>query len=158
MEKEEEIDLKTLRPYQLGYVYKDVERQSKIMEKCVGASKFVNFEPVYVDVNYRGTEKKIQMKSAFGQLFGTQIELLQPVEGESIYKEFLESGKEGFHHVAYQVDNLSAYIDKYREKGIDVIQSGLLITQLYAYMDTEKILGIIIEFIEIKKRGKRNRK
>ena len=158
MEKENEIDLKTLRPYQIGYVYKDVESQSKIMETCIGASKFTNFEPVYVDVNYRGIDKKIKMKSAFGQIFGTQIELLQPVEGESIYTEFLNGGKEGFHHIAYEVDDLSAYIEKFKEQGINVIQSGLLITQLYAYMDTEKILGIIIEFIEIKKRGKRKKK
>jgi methylmalonyl-CoA/ethylmalonyl-CoA epimerase len=153
MEKENEIDLKTLRPYQLGYVYKDVESRSKIMENCVGASKFVNFEPVYVNINYRGIDRKIKMKSAFGQIFGTQIELLQPVEGDSIYTEFLDGGKEGFHHIAYQIDNISAYIDKFKEQGINIIQSGLLVTQLYAYMDTEKILGIIIEFIE---KGKRN--
>lgn len=86
-------DLGNLKIYQLGYVYKDVEKQAKIMETNYGVSKFMVFDPVDVDVNYRGVDKVIKMRAAFGRIFDTEIELLQPVEGESIYTEFLDQGK-----------------------------------------------------------------
>ena len=151
------VDLGNLKIFQLGYVYKDVEKQAKIMETNYGVSKFIVFDPVDVDVNYRGVDKVIKMRAAFGRIFDTEIELLQPVEGESIYTEFLDQGKEGFHHICYRVDDLQAVINEYKDKGVDVIQSGKVITVSYAYMDTEKDLGIIVEYTAEKKRGRRKK-
>ena len=148
-------DLGSLKIFQLGYVYRDVEKQAKVMESSYGVSNFIVFDPVDVDVNYRGVDKVIKMRAAFGRIFDTEIELLQPVEGESIYTEFLNQGREGLHHICYKVDDIQAILKKYKEKGVEVIQSGKLITLLYAYMDTEKDLGIIVEYTEEKKRRKR---
>ncbi len=156
MDNESQIDIKTLRPNQLGYVYKDIEKHAKIMESFLGASKFVIFDPLELDVTVRGVKKKFTIKSGFGRIFDTEIELLQPVEGESIYTEFLEEGREGLHHVSYKVDNISAYIDEFKKTGIKVLQWGLLVKLVYVYLDTEKIFNTIIEFTEELKRGMRN--
>jgi hypothetical protein len=159
MSNNKTLDLKNLKIYQLGYVYKDIEKQAKIMKKMFGVSKFTIFDPVDVKVNYRGVNKTIKMKAGFGTLYDdTQIELLQPVEGESIYNEFLNQGREGFHHILYIVEDLQAVIDKYREEGIEVIQSGKVMTSSYAYMGTEELLGIIIEFAQEGRRSRRKRK
>jgi hypothetical protein len=151
------LDLKHLKIDQLGYVYKDIEKQAKIMEKMYGVSKFNIFDPVDVKVNYRGIDKTIKMKAGFGTLYDTQIELLQPVEGESIYNEFLNQGREGFHHILYIIDDLQSVLNKYKEAGIEVIQSGKVMTSSYAYMGTEEILGIIVEFAQEGRRGKRKK-
>ncbi|MFX1442692.1 MAG: VOC family protein [Promethearchaeota archaeon] len=151
------LELKSLKIYQLGYVYKDIEKQAKIMESCFGVSKFNVFDPVDVNVNYRGVDKVIKMRAAFGRIFDTEIELLQPVEGDSIYTEFLNQGREGLHHICYQVDDLQPIINEYKEKGVEVLQSGKVITVSYAYMDTEKDFGIIVEYAAEKKRGKRKK-
>ena len=153
----DDLKLKNLKIDQLGYVYKDIEKQAKIMENMFGVSKFVVFDPVDVKVNYRGVDKTIKMKAGFGTLYDTQIELLQPVEEESIYNEFLNLGREGFHHILYIVDNLQAVINKYKEVGIEVIQSGKVMTSSYAYMDTEELLGLIVEFAQEGKRGRRKK-
>ena len=155
----DDLNLGNLKIDQLGYVYKDIDKQAKIMENMFGVSKFVVFDPVEVKVNYRGDNKTIKMKAGFGTLYDdTQVELLQPVEGESMYNEFLNQGREGFHHILYIVDNLQAVINKYKEMGIDVIQSGKVMTSSYAYMDTEELLGIIIEFSQEGRRAKRKKK
>ncbi len=154
----DDLKLGHLKIDQLGYVYKDIEKQAKIMENMFGVSKFVIFDPVDVKVNYRGVNKTIKMKAGFGTLYDdTQIELLQPVEGESMYNEFLDQGREGFHHILYIVDNLQAVINKYKEAGIIVIQSGKVMRSSYVYMDTEETLGIIVEFAKEGKRGRRKK-
>ena len=158
MENNTFLDLKNLKINQLGYVYKDIEKQAKIMENMTGVSKFTIFDPVDVKVNYRGVNKTIKMKAGFGTLYDdTQIELLQPVEGDSIYNEFLNQGREGFHHILYIVDDLQAVIDKYKEAGIEIIQSGKVMTSSYAYMDTEEFMGFIIEFAQEGRRAKRKK-
>lgn len=159
MSNNKTLDLKNLKIYQLGYVYKDIEKQANIMENMFGVSKFVIFDPMDVKVNYRGVNKTIKMKAGFGTLYDdTQIELLQPVEGESIYNEFLNQGREGFHHILYIVEDLQAIINKYKEAGIDVIQSGKVMTSSYAYMGTDEILGIIVEFAQEGRRSRRKKK
>ena len=150
-----DLKLGNLKIDQLGYVYKDIEKQAKIMENLYCVSKFMVFDPVDVKVNYRGVDKTIRMRGGFGTIYDTQIELLQPVEGDSIYNEFLNQGKEGFHHICYTVDNLQAVINEYKEANINVIQSGKLMTTSYAYMDTEETMGMIVEFAQ---EGKRNRR
>jgi 4-hydroxyphenylpyruvate dioxygenase-like putative hemolysin len=149
------IDLKTLRPSQLGYVYKDIEEPAQKMERFLGASKFIIFEPVEVDITYRGVKKKIIMKSGFGKIFDTEIELLQPIEGDSIYTEFLNEGRGGLHHISYKVEDVSSYIEEFKKLGIKVLQWGLLIKLVYVYLDTEEFFDIIIEFTEELKRGGR---
>ena len=109
-----------------------------------------------LDAIYRGKETKFKASGAFGRLFDNiEIELLQHDGGQSLYKEFLEQEKEGLHHVRYEVDDLSAIIEEFKEEGIDVIQMGKLMTIKYAYMDTEPNLGIIVEFWEAKKRRRK---
>ncbi|MFW9939583.1 MAG: hypothetical protein ACFFFT_00985, partial [Candidatus Thorarchaeota archaeon] len=68
--------------------------------------------------------------------------------------EFLDQGKEGFHHIRSSVDDLETVIEKFKEVGIGVLQKGTIITSTYAYMDTEAILGTILEF-SATKRGRR---
>ena len=140
-----DLKLGNLNVFQLGYVYKDIEKQAKIMESVFGVSKFTMVGPVILRIKYRGEKAKITVRAAFAQYSETQLELIQLIEGDSIYKEFLDQGREGFHHVLYKVDDLKAVINKYKENGIEVIQSGRIMSSSYAYMDTEKKLGIIIE-------------
>ncbi len=79
-----------------------------------------------------------------------QLELVQPLEGEPIYKEFLKSKGEGFHHIAYTVDDLEGETAKLAKKGIPVI------TRVYrgstgagfAYFDIGKVGNVIIELIQ----------
>ena len=134
-----------------------IDKQIELMESLFGVKKFVTFPPVVVDIVYRGEKTKLNIKSAFGKIFNTELELLQPIEGENIYTEFLNQGREGFHHVAYRVDDIPLMVKKFKENDIEVIQSGKVGSLKYAYLDTEKKLGMIFELQEESKR-KRTKK
>jgi hypothetical protein len=67
----------------------------------------------------------------------------------------LASQKEGFHHIGVFVEDIKKYVDKFQKEEIVVIKSGMFPPRLkYAYMDTVKIFGAVIELIEILKRKK----
>jgi len=153
MQNNTNIELGNLELFQLGYVYKDIEKQARIMESVCGVKKnFMISDPVQLKINYRGVKTKITVRGAFAQYNETELELIQLIEGDSIYKEFLEQGREGLHHVCYRGENIQKHINEYKTEGIEILQSGRIMTSSYAYMDTEIKLGIIIELTEGKRK------
>jgi len=77
------------------------------------------------------------------------IELVQPLEGEPIYYEFLNSKGEGAHHVAYTVDDLDAEAAKLAERGIPIITRVRMPNGGgFAYFDTGKVGGLLTELIQ----------
>ncbi|TFG21871.1 MAG: hypothetical protein EU532_14855 [Promethearchaeota archaeon] len=156
MEKDFDFSLANLKIDQLGYVYKDIEKQMKIMETFYKVPKFAVFDNKGNIYKYRGKDSKIHTRIAISRLFNTQIELIQLIEGECIFKEFIESGREGLHHFGIFVENLDAYIQEFKKKGMEVVHAGQTAKQKVAYVDSEKTFGIFLEFQEtIKKRRKK---
>ena len=80
------------------------------------------------------------------------IELLQPVQGETVHKELLESTGEGIGHVAYTVDDLEEETAKLVERGFPVILSIRPAGQTKrsaVYIDTRsKFSNLIIELMQ----------
>jgi methylmalonyl-CoA/ethylmalonyl-CoA epimerase len=125
------------------------------MEAFFGISKFNVLGPLEMEIVYRGKQTKLTAYGGFGRLFNNvEVELIQYERGECIHKEFLDEGREGLHHIRYDVDDIQAVIDKFEEDGIGVLQSGKIVGLKYAYMDTESLIGIILEFSAVK-RGRR---
>ncbi|MFX1502154.1 MAG: VOC family protein [Promethearchaeota archaeon] len=144
MENKSIIDLNTLGVAQLGYVYKDVEKQAQLMEITLGIPKFailVGTNPII----YHGKELEYKAKIAISRWLNTQIELIQPLKGQSVHTEFLKKGKEGFHHISAFVEELEPYIEDFRNKGFQILQSGQIGKQFYVYFDTQKALGLLLE-------------
>ncbi len=156
MENDINLILKDLNICQLGYVYRDIRKQASIMEQFFGIPQFNILGPLVMEISLRGKQTKWTATGGFSRLFdGVEIELIQPEGGESIHKEFLEQGREGLHHIQYAVEDLPAIIEKFKEEGIEVLQFGKIIGLKYAFMDTESLLGIIVEFSAVKKGRKR---
>jgi methylmalonyl-CoA/ethylmalonyl-CoA epimerase len=86
----------------------------------------------------------------------TMYELIESVQGPSIYEEFLVTRGEGLHHLGYYVDDIDAEIARMAARGYPLLQSGRGFGAdgdgAYAYFDTERALGCIVEAIERPKR------
>ncbi|TFG08895.1 MAG: hypothetical protein EU539_01115 [Promethearchaeota archaeon] len=157
MEIENILDLGKLKINQLGYVYKDIEKQAKLMESLYDIPKFAYFENKDNNFKYRGKDTKISTKIALSRIFNIQIELIQLLEGECIFKEFIDSGREGLHHFGIFVDDVDAWVEKFRKKGIGVVHAGQTGPQKVAYVDTEETFGLFLEFQETVKRKRRRK-
>ena len=93
------------------------------------------------------TVDKTRMR--FVQIGSFQIELVQPVEGEPIYKEFLNSRGDGAHHMAFTVDDLDEEMAKLVERGVPVITRVKFSNGGgFAYFDTGKVGGLLTELIQ----------
>jgi len=153
--EEFKINLGNLKVEQLGFVFRDIEKQAKIFETLFNVPKFAILPENTEIVKYRGKDVEMTNKIARSRQFNTQIELIQHISGESIYKEFLDKGREGLHHISFFIENIEAYIEFFENLGFEVINSGSIGKQVYAYFDTEEKLGIILEVQETKKRRKK---
>ncbi|MBY9003515.1 MAG: VOC family protein [Candidatus Lokiarchaeota archaeon] len=137
------IDFEKFKIHQLGYVFKDVKKQAKIMEEIYGI-KFTLSETPNQKFMFRGREVETHLITGFARTLDTQIELIQWVSGDCLYKEFLEEGREGLHHLGVFVDDFNNYVQTFKDKGIGILQSGIMGSLNLAYMDTQKSLGVII--------------
>jgi len=151
-----EFNLGNLKIDQLSFVYKDIKKQAEIMEKIYGIPKFAQMEDItHQDATYRGKEVTIIVDYAFSRLLNVQIELQQWKSGDSLFKEFIDQGKEGLHSIGVYVDDLDRYIDEFNNKGIKVIQTGQIGKQKFVYLDTEKTFGFLLEIQTTVKRKRK---
>jgi len=149
------LNFSNLKVDQLGFVFKDIEKQAKIMMEVFGLPKFIFGQPVTNTIQFRGKDSQITSQLAFSQMKGTQIELIKWIDGDCSYKEFLDKGKEGLHHIATYIEDTELYLKEFSNQGIKVLQAGEVLYTRFNYMDTEEKFGIIIELLEkIKKRKK----
>ena len=153
--EEFKINLGNLKVDQLGFVYKDIEKQAKIFESLFNVPKFAILPETTEVVKYRGKDGEVNTKIAISRQFNTQIELIQPISGESIHKEFLDKGREGLHHISFYVENIETYIKFFEEQGLEMVYYGSIGKQVYAYFDTEEALGMFLEVQETRKRRKK---
>jgi hypothetical protein len=128
------------------------------MEMLYGVPQFALSEGQPETIVYRGKESVVHISLSFSRYFNTQLELIQWNEGECIYKEFLDQGKEGLHHISIFIQDLDKYIDEIKKMGIEIIQSGITGPSHWVYLDTEETFGTIIEVQEIMSRSRRKKR
>ena len=102
-------------------------------------------------MTFRGEQRPYVMKLALGYVGATMYELIESVQGPSIYEEFLAEHGEGLHHLGYYVADIDQEIASMAAKGYALLQSGRGFgvdgDGAYAYFDTTAELGCIIEAI-----------
>jgi len=125
---------------QIGIVVKDLEKTMRFCEKILGVKSFSTMER---DLGYA------KLKTGFFWLGNIQIELIQVVEGRTIHSKFLEERGEGIHHLGFFVKDIEKELDRLKKEGIKVLERGeVLGVAKFAYLDTEKALGFILELIQ----------
>jgi len=87
----------------------------------------------------------------------TQIELIKWIDGDCSYKEFLDQGKEGLHHIAIYIEDTDKYIEEFKSKGIGILQSGSVLNVRFTYLDSEDKFGFILELLEQISRRKKKK-
>ena len=102
------------------------------------------------DAIVHGRPAHVKAKLAFAKVGPIDLELIEPEEGDNIYWEFLRDRGEGVHHLKIPVSDLESELARVREKGIEVLQSANTSRVNYAYLDTEKMAGVIFELLQRK--------
>ena len=134
----------------ISMVVKDMEKAIKRYE-TLGVGPFKPFiggpqgVPVKGTVHGEEVDYDMDLRMCEGDMGGVRVELIQPLKGRTIYDEFLEEKGEGAHHVCYNVEDLDREIIEMASRGYRVTQTGTTGTVKWAYFDTDKDGGIVIE-------------
>lgn len=135
---------------QVGIIVRDVEDTARKLEELIGIGPFEILEPDYRDLTFQGKVGKFKMKLALAKAGSIQIELMQPLQGETIYEEFVKRKGYGLHHLAIKTEDMEQSVNEMGSRGFKVIQSGNRPGVKWAYLSTERQLGLIFELIEKK--------
>jgi 4-hydroxyphenylpyruvate dioxygenase-like putative hemolysin len=103
------------------------------------------------DMTYRGRPASYQMKVALATVGSLIYEVIEPVEGETIYADFLAERGPGLQHLGVIVADLDEAVAALRAEGYEVLMSGrgfgVAGDGAFAYMGTEADLAAVFEFI-----------
>ena len=135
---------------QICVVTEDIYRtMAGFVQLGVGPWRVYTFGPGTVtEQTYRGKEQTYSMRLALAWSGSSFWEIIQPLAGDSIYKDWLAEHGEGIQHVAQSCSPLALdeQIAEFRKRGLEVVQSGFWADQVrYAYIGSEKLTGMAIE-------------
>ncbi|MFW6216812.1 MAG: methylmalonyl-CoA epimerase, partial [Desulfohalobiaceae bacterium] len=90
-----------------------------------------------------------KVRTAFYELGGVHIELLEPMDEESPVAKFLAKNGPGVHHVAYAVDDVQAQLEQAQQAGCKLINQepvpGAGGKQV-AFLHPKSSFGVLTEF------------
>lgn len=137
---------------QIGIVVKDMARAIEFYERAFGWGPFQVMESRMRGVIFRGKPTDCRIKMATCRSGNIEIELLQILEGQTPHTEFLQEKGEGIHHLRFRVDDMAGTLARFAREGIEPVwhQSLPRYGVSFAYLDTTRIGGTMIELIEIK--------
>lgn len=146
MAEAEKLEIKQV--YQVCVVVKDIRKAMERYWKIfgIGPWQIYTFRPPdLTNTTLHGKPEPYTMKLASARVGALEWELIQPLEGRSAYKEFLEQRGEGLHHVAVVVDDFDKTVAALEKQGMGILMSGQYRGATFVYMDTGQALGAITE-------------
>ena len=98
---------------------------------------------------YRDAPTDAKAKLAFMKIDTLTIELIEPDQGKSVWREFLDKYGEGFHHLGINIEGTEEALEILTKRGEPTLQrGGNPKTGGYAYVDTREKLKLMIELLE----------
>ena len=97
----------------IGIAVKDLNEAIKFYEEVFGLKCYAVEEV-----------KDQKVKTAFFQIGGTKVELLETTEPDGPIGKFIEKRGEGIHHIAFATDDVESSLKELKEKDIKLIDEN----------------------------------
>jgi methylmalonyl-CoA epimerase len=103
-----------------------------------------------LEVSLRETVQHEKVNVAMLPLGDPRIELLEPVETDSVIGRFLDKRGEGLHHIAIRVPDLNASVERLRASGAKLLNQPRTGAggHLYVFVHPSSTGGVLIELIQ----------
>lgn len=138
---------------QNGYVVRDIRAAMEHWINVMGVGPWYYIDRVKMDYfRNRGRASNAEVSIALANSGDLQIELIeQRNDAPSMYKEFIDAGREGLQHMSYWTTDYQTLYDRALQLGYKVGQEGQIGGEQgrFAYFDTEQHPGTVIEISDI---------
>ena len=151
--------MKSLLPHkvlQIAFVVDDVEKHLEMYAKLFGVeTPSTNVTGSYEETQslYRGEPTEGRAKVGYIPLENILLEFIEPVDGPSVWKDYLEQHGNGIHHLAFIVDGVKQVIGDLENFGLPLLHHGNFPKAAnapsgqYAYLQGFDKLGFDVELL-----------
>lgn len=135
---------------QVGIVVRDLRAMIEQLNQLFGIGPFRVMEwpidGIDPESTYHGKPANFRLLLAFATIGQTQLEIVEPLEGQNIFSDFLESHGPGLHHIRFTVPDFEDRVSFMEAAGIEKIASGtgVHVGSKWAYFDTTDLLGGVV--------------
>ena len=140
---------------QVAIIVEDLDKAVEYYWKLfgIGPWHFYTYgKPLVKKMTYHGKPSEYKMRVALSYLGPTRIELIELMEGDTVYADFVKEHGYGVHHFGVLVDNMEEAIAEAEAAGLVMAMDGAGFGRdgdgHYAYLDTVDKIGVTIELIE----------
>jgi len=127
--------------HHLGVAVHDLDEAVDTYERLFGA-----------EIEHRGAVEDQGVEAAAVLVGSGRVELLAPLGAETPVGKFLANRGPGMHHVAYEVDDVRAELDRLSAEGAELIDAeprqGLFGLQV-AFVHPDAVHGVLTEVVSV---------
>jgi catechol 2,3-dioxygenase-like lactoylglutathione lyase family enzyme len=141
---------------QIGCIVADLDQAIRYLTEVFGIGPFrvIDWPPEgREDLQrfYHGEPGQFSARMAFTELGPVELELIQPIQGQSIWQDFLDERGGGIHHIRFNINDIDTVRDYLAGFGIEAAQFGSGIRPGTTWMNfaTEDKLGFGIEVMKV---------
>ncbi|MEM7034633.1 MAG: VOC family protein [Chloroflexota bacterium] len=144
---------------QIAVIVEDLDKAVEMYWSMLGIGPWHIYtyqKPLLTTMTYRGKPADYKMRLALADVGPLQIELIEVLDDNTVYAEFVKEHGYGLHHFGVLVDDMDAAKAEAEAAGLTITQDGgghgLDDDGGFAYLDTEAKLSTTIELISRPKR------
>jgi 4-hydroxyphenylpyruvate dioxygenase-like putative hemolysin len=138
---------------QIGIVVRDMQRAVEHYQGIFGLGPWTVYDSTPDKYWFKGKPSHMRLRQGKAMLGGIELELVQPLEGESPFHEFLATQGEGLHHLAFNTEDFDGMVRRFEAAGFQ----SLLLAEAYVptyggtvracHFDTRAVGGVIFEVV-----------
>ena len=124
----------------IGIAVKDLEAAEKLFSSLFQTNPYK-----------RETVESEGVSTSFFQVNQTKIELLQSISNDGIIAKFIEKKGEGFHHVAFEVEDIVAEMARLKKEGFTLLSETPKLgadNKLVCFLHPKTTNGMLIELCQ----------
>ncbi len=108
--------------------------------------------PLLKSMSYAGEPAQYRMRIGLSYIGSMRIELIEPLEGNTVYADFVREHGYGVHHFGVLVEDMATALAEAEAAGLRMMMDGSGFgidgDGRFAYLDSESIIGVAIELID----------
>ena len=161
LDRDTELALPFLRNgiEQIALVVEDLDKAVETYWRLFGIGPWHIYtygRPLVKKMSYYGKPCEYKMRLALTRIGSLRLELVEVLEGDLIHADFVREHGYGVHHIGVLVEDMEAAIAQATEAGLTVTLDGAGFGAdgdgHYAFLDTEDIIGVALELIQLPER------
>ncbi|SKB98222.1 methylmalonyl-CoA epimerase [Dyadobacter psychrophilus] len=124
----------------IGIAVKELEKAEKLFSKLFDTDPYK-----------RETVTSEGVLTSFFQVNQTKIELLQSIDPDGVIARFIDKKGEGFHHVAFEVDNIVSEMARLKKEGFTLLSETPkpgADNKLVCFLHPKSTNGMLIELCQ----------